>query len=87
MNEHVASEKKGHFTVIVNARPKNDIEADRLSYDDVVKLAFGQPAPNIYYTVTFTDGPKANPQGTMSSGDTVEIKSGMKFYVTPTTQS
>ena len=87
MNQNNTNEKKGNFTIIVNARPKHDINTDRLSYDDVVKLAFGQPAPNTYYTITFSDGPKDNPQGTMAAGDTVGIKSGMKFYVTPTTQS
>lgn len=86
MSEDNANEKKGNFTVIVNARPKH-LDPDHASYDDVVKLAFGPPAPNAYYTVTFSDGPKSNPQGTMSSGDSVEIKSGMKFYVSATTQS
>ena len=86
MSDNNRTEKKGNYTIVVNARP-NHLDADHISYDAIVKLAFGQPPANTYYTVTFSDGPKAKPQGTMSSGDSIEIKSGMKFYVTPTTQS
>lgn len=86
MNESHTNEKKDHFNIIVNARPKQ-LDGGRVSYDEVVKLAFGDPAANTYYTITYSNGPKENPQGTMSKGDSVEIKSGMKFYVTATTQS
>jgi hypothetical protein len=43
--------------------------------------------PEITYSVTYKDGPKANPEGILAPGDSVEIKDGMKFRVKRTGQS
>jgi hypothetical protein len=43
--------------------------------------------PNIVFTVTFRKGPLENPEGTLTPGETVEIKDGMIFDVTATDKS
>jgi hypothetical protein len=83
----MASEGKSHeFTVIVNARPKK-VETAALTYDEVVKLAFGDnppSGPNVEITVSWRHG---NESGTLTKGQSVDVKDGMKFDVTPTDKS
>ena len=75
-----------HFNLIVNGRPKQ-FDADEITFAQVVGLAFDQINENTVYTVTYKRGPKENPEGTMSSGDKVAVKSGMVFNVTATDKS
>jgi hypothetical protein len=77
---------KGQVTIIVNGRPKH-VAQDRISFTELVQLAWGSVDPNTIYTVLYTNGPKDNRDGSMSPGDSVEIKSGMNFNVTPTGKS
>jgi Multiubiquitin len=76
------------YKIIVNTREKT-VKGDDITYEHVVKLAFPEPPPGkeIVYTVTYRDGPKANPEGTMIAGDTVEVKDDMIFNVTATDKS
>jgi len=77
-----------HFNIIVNGRQK-DIAASSLTYDDVVNLAFDNQPPrgeNVVITVTYSKG-LHNSSGTLVSGQSVEVKSGMVFNVTPTDRS
>jgi hypothetical protein len=55
----------------------------------VVKLAFAQAVPSdqIIYSIDYASGPHQNPSGSMVEGQTVIVKEGMKFYVTPTDKS
>lgn len=72
-------------TIIINARPKK-FSGDEISYEEVVQLAFtGSVDPNIIYTVTFV-GPKIA-DGTLTVGQSVQIKNGMKFDVNKTNRS
>jgi hypothetical protein len=74
--------------ITVNARPKTVTEK-RLSFMEVVALAFN-PVPtgdNWVFTVTYYNGPKKNPEGSMVKGDKVKIKKGMVFNVTATDKS
>jgi predicted small metal-binding protein len=85
-NEHFYSQKI--FEIVVNAQKKEVVET-KLSFDQVVELAFpvkpvGQ---NIMFTVTYRKGPKQNPKGSLLEGQTVQIKNGMIFDVTPTDRS
>jgi hypothetical protein len=41
----------------------------------------------IVYTVTYHNGPRANPEGTMLDGDKVKVKDGMVFNVQFTDKS
>lgn len=74
--------------IIVNARQR-EVHKRRLSYWDVVKLAFPDavPAPNTVYTITYSRGPHANPEGSLVDGQEVQVKDGMTFYVTVTDKS
>ena len=74
------------FHIVVNGRPR-EVTQHRLSYADVVQLAFPD-APhdtNILYTVSY-----ANPHGhdgTLAEGQEVEVKEGMSFNVGKTNRS
>ncbi|MET4679609.1 multiubiquitin domain-containing protein [Stenotrophomonas rhizophila] len=76
------------FNIFVNGSPET-VPRPRLAYWDVVKLGFpdANPAEEIVYTIDYTVGPHQNPEGTLSAGQSVRIKEGMKFYVTPSDKS
>ncbi|ACO32420.1 MULTISPECIES: multiubiquitin domain-containing protein [Acidobacterium] len=76
------------YRIFVNTRPK-EVHTSTLNFWQVVKLAFPQAEPNAttYYTVTYKRGPKVNPEGSLVAGETVHIKDGMLFNVTPTDKS
>jgi hypothetical protein len=85
-DEHFYSQKV--ITIIVNAQQKEVVET-RLSFDEVVKLAFPIPptGQNIMFTIKYRKGPHANPKGSLLEGQTVRIKNGMVFDVTTTDRS
>jgi hypothetical protein len=76
------------YEIVVNAR-QVDVPKGTLSYIEVVRLAFEHPVidENTIYTVAYKRGHGDKPEGTMVDGDTVKIKNGMIFYVTPTNRS
>ncbi len=80
--------KEKEFALIVNTREKH-WEKDRISYKEVIELAFGNYSddPNTTYTVDYSRGPKENPEGSLTKGHGVEVKSGMVFNVTETHKS
>jgi len=92
LNSHAEKEGQEHrtkrFKIIVNARSK-DVADDDQSFEQIVALAFSPVPvdPNIVFTVTFRKGPRENPEGTLTPGESVEIKDGMIFDVTATTKS
>jgi hypothetical protein len=75
------------FTIIVNGRQKVVAE-EKLSFDDIVALAFENPpkGPNIVFTVTYRKA-EGNKEGTLVEGRTVEVKDGTVFNVTATDKS
>jgi hypothetical protein len=74
--------------VAVNGEPF-EISETHLSFEEVVKLAFPVPPQGqcIEFTVTYRQGPPANPKGTLTAGHSVKIKDRMKFDVTATDRS
>lgn len=80
-------EPKTH-TIVVNGRPK-EVDADELSFADVVFLAFGErPGDSAkFFTVTYRRGHGNKPEGHLVEGDTVKVKGGMIFNVTVTDKS
>ncbi len=74
--------------IIVNGREKS-VERKKLSFDELIKLAFENPpsGPLICFTITYRNGPKQNPEGTMDEGGKVKIKNRMVFNVTATDKS
>ena len=85
-DEHFYSQKD--YRIVVNAR-EVFVELRRLSYDQVVLLAFNPVpvGPDIIFTVTYRKGPRQNPKGTLAPGELVVIKNGMIFVVTKTNRS
>jgi len=79
---------KVDVTIIVNARQKR-WEKKKISFDQVVKLAYPTPPAGqcIVYTVTYHNGPRANREGTMVDGDKVKVKDAMVFNVQYTDKS
>lgn len=76
------------YKIIVNAREKIWNEK-KISFDEVVVLAFGEisPNPNVVYTVTYKKGNGNKPEGTIDRGENVKVKNGMIFNVTQTDKS
>jgi len=87
-NEHFHSGPAKEFTIIVNGRQKK-VASKTLSFAQVVALAFNpvRTEPGVLYTVQYSRGPKANPEGELLAGGTVKLKDGMVFLVTETDKS
>lgn len=85
--EHFISAKFS-VVLIVNARPKT-WEKRQISFEEVVILAFGNydPNPNRVYTVSYSNGPRPKPEGTMVRGEIVNVKNKMNFDVSATDRS
>ncbi|TXH84780.1 MAG: hypothetical protein E6Q77_01945 [Rhizobium sp.] len=79
---------KVNVKIVVNAREKV-WEKKKISFDQVVKLAYPTPPAGqlIVYTVTYHNGPRMNPEGTMLDGDKVKVRNGMVFNVQYTDKS
>ena len=76
------------YTIIVNGQKKT-VTTKKVSFDEIVKLAFPTPpeGANILYTVSYEDGPRINPQGSLKEGQSVLVKNWMIFNVTATDKS
>ena len=73
-------------TIIVNGRPR-EVTGNKITYEEVVKLAFPDDASNqdSDYTVAY-----ANPHGkdgTLVAGQETTVREGMVFNVTKTNRS
>jgi Multiubiquitin len=89
-DEHFYSQEKPEpsFTIVVNGRQKRWAE-EEISFAQVVALAFETPptGPNVIFTVTYLNGGGKRPDGTLVTGNSVRVKNGMIFNVTPTDKS
>jgi len=89
-DEHFYSKEERHkgFDIIVNAE-QHHVEKKRVSFEQIVKLGFPTPPPgqNILFTMTYYNGPRANPEGVLTAGQTVKVKNGMVFNVKATDRS
>lgn len=74
--------------VIVNAREKAWSD-DKISFNDVVKLAYGEVSsnPNVIYTINYKRGVPSKPEGSMVKGEVIYVKNKMIFNVTQTNKS
>lgn len=75
-------------TIIVNTRKHNVPKNEGISFKAVVALAY-PTAPaggNVDFTVMYQRG-EGNKDGTLVSGQSVKVKDGMVFDVTPTDKS
>lgn len=85
-DEHFYSQKV--FAIVVNAQ-KKEVAEPKLTFDEVVKLAYPIPpaGQNILFTIKYRKGPAVNPKGSLLEGESVRVKDGMIFDVTPTDRS
>ncbi len=79
---------KRTITIVVNGREQTIDDKD-LTFAEVVALAFDPvpTGPNVGFTVTYRRGHGNKPEGSMVEGDSVKVKDGMIFNVTPTDKS
>jgi len=85
---HSSPAQLREYIIIVNGQ-KKVVTTRKVSFDEIVKLAFPTPptGANILYTVSYEDGPRVNPQGSLKEGQSVFVKNGMIFNVTATDKS
>ncbi|MFJ1472203.1 multiubiquitin domain-containing protein [Massilia orientalis] len=76
------------ITIKVNSRDRV-VDHRVLTYWEVVKLAYPEAVPSdqIIYSIDYASGPHQNPNGSLVDTQSVTVKEGMKFYVTPTDKS
>lgn len=87
--EHfISKEKIVEFVIIVNGREKQ-WKQEKITFEQVVTLAFGtfENVANRAYTVTYSRGAEPKPEGTMVIGTVVRVKNKMIFNVTATDKS
>lgn len=74
--------------IIVNGREKL-VTDKHLTFIELIHLAFDTPpqGSNMCFTVTYRNGPKKRPEGTIVDGDSIRVKRGMIFNVTATDKS
>lgn len=78
------------FTIIINGRPTPvPRERDELSFDELVDLAFEDPArgPQIVFTITFREGGGRIQEGELDEGQRLKVRDGTIINVTRTDQS
>jgi len=87
-DQHFHSGPPKTSTIYVNGQ-KKEVTSKTLTFAEIVALAYPTPptGSNILYTVSYEDGPHANPQGSLKEGESVKVKNGMIFNVTATDKS
>jgi ribosomal protein S8E len=84
-DEHFYSQKL--VEIFVNSH-EHEIEEKHISYTQVVDLYLGSGGESSNeYLIKFSHGPAENPSGTLSAGQKVAVKDGMRFRVTGTGES
>jgi len=76
------------IAIKVNSRDRV-VDHRVLTYWELVKLAYPEAVPSdqIIYSIDYASGPHQNPNGSLVDTQSVTVKEGMKFYVTPTDKS
>ena len=76
------------FTIVVNGRPRL-VESEELSFDELVDLAFDDPArgSQIVFTITFRNAGGRIESGELDEGNRLKVKDGTVVNVTRTDQS
>lgn len=85
--EHLVTRSRT-FVIFVNTRRKTTPK-ESLTFEELILLAFDNPptGEGVQFTIQFTRGPEVNASGTLLEGQSVKIKNGMEFDVTPTNRS
>lgn len=74
--------------IVVNGIAKTS-QNEHLTFEEVVTLAFDNPptGDGVQFTVQYSRGHSDKPKGTLVEGQSVQVKEGMEFDVTPTNRS
>ncbi len=61
----------------------HEFSGEKIRYLEVVDLGYpnGKHGPDYEYDVTWKDGPKENPNGSLKKGESVEVVKEMRFDV------
>lgn len=84
----VEPEEDKDFLIIVNGQQKT-VTSKKLSFEDIVLLAFGHinPGGNTIYTMTYKKAAGNKQEGTLVAGEVIKVKSGVIINVTATDKS
>lgn len=75
------------LVLIINTRPV-PYDGKKATYDEIVALAgYNLNKPDRGYTITYENGPRQNPEGGLSKGQSVFVKHLMQFHVNATDKS
>jgi hypothetical protein len=85
--EHFVSRQHvNDIEIIVNGLPKK-FDKPKITFEEVIILAFNTFDPSRGYKVKYTEGPYQNPKGMLAQGTEVFVKNNMNFNVASTHQS
>lgn len=79
---------KHEITIFINGE-KKEVAKEKISYEEVIELAFGHYEDNdsTNYTVIYFKGNNEKPNGFLLKGQVVMVKKGMRINVTRTNKS
>jgi hypothetical protein len=83
-----AEHHKDDHWIVVNG-DRRVVHGERVTFEEIVKIAYPIPPPgtDVQFTVQYTRGPETRPASTLIEGQSVKIRDGMEFDVTPTNRS
>ena len=84
----VTNQNDKTFAIVVNGRPRQ-VTTEELSFDELVDLAFDDPArgPQIVFTITFRKAGGRVEEGVLDEGQRLKVRNGTVINVTRTDQS
>ena len=76
------------FSIVVNGRQRH-VESEELSFEELVDLAFDDPArgAQIVFTITFREAGGRVTEGELDEGQRLKVRDGTIINVTRTDQS
>lgn len=76
------------YSITINGRQRQ-VESEELSFDELVDLAFNDPArgPQIVFTITFRGAGGRIQEGELDEGQRLKVRDGTIINVTRTDQS
>ncbi len=85
-NEEKSDQK--NITIVINGTAKT-VHKTHLTFEVIIALSFDNPptGDGVQFTVQFSRGHSDKSKGTLVEGQSVQIKEGMEFDVTPTNRS
>ena len=87
--EHFYTVAVGFEVTIIVSGTAHQWKKGKITFQQVIELAYGSynEDPKVAYTVTYEDGPKQNPEGSMIKDSVVFVKNKMIFNASATDKS